>query len=147
MIPERRLSFADFGRYTVPADNTVRAGMLIVLSATDVASTHEDYPDATEATADTHVAFAIAKGDPGTSYAAGEQFDATHLFSSVEWVRVGTGGATRGLRAVATTDGLTNIGANGNATTRTYSPGIFLQTGVVGDMVALGVMPSTANKT
>jgi hypothetical protein len=139
--PERRLNFADWGRYTVPAGQTVRAGMPIVLDATDTNGS-EDYVNAREATAATSVVFAIAKGDPGTSYAAGEQFDALHIFSVVQWARVGTGGATRGSRAVATTDGLTNAAAHGTAA-RVHSPGIFLATGVAGDFVAIGIAPSS----
>jgi hypothetical protein len=146
MLPERRLSSADFGRYTVPSGQTVRAGMPVTLDATDTNGS-EDYPNAREAVADTTIVIGIAQGDPGTSYAAGEQFDVTHLFSNVEWALVGTGGATRGSRAAATSDGFTNAAANGNATTRTHSPGIFLVTGVVGDFVPLAIMPSGLNKT
>jgi hypothetical protein len=139
--PERRLEHADFGRYTVPSGQTVHGGMSLLLDATDTNGS-EDYPNAREATADTSVVFAIANGDPGVSYAAGAQFDATHVFSVVQWVKVGTGGATRGSRAVATTDGLTNAAAHGTAT-RVHSPGIFLATGVAGDFVALGVCPAS----
>jgi len=147
MLPERRLKFADFGTYTVPATLTVRAGMPLTLDATDVSPATEDFPNAREAVADTTIVFAIAKGAPGVSYAAAAQFEATHLFTSVEWVLVGTGGADRGSRAVAAADGLTNAPANGNATTRIHSPGIFLASGVVGDFVPLAIMPCGLNKT
>ena len=145
ITPERRLEHADFGRYTVPAGQTVRAGMPLILDATD-SNGSEDCWNAREATTAASIVFAIAKGDPGTSYTAGQQFDALHVFSVVDWVRVGTAGATRGQRAVAASDGLVNAAAHGT-TNRAHSPGIFLMTGVSGDVVAIGVCPAVLSTT
>ena len=147
-LPDRRVTYQDFGEYTVPSGQTVRPAMPVVLNATD-GNGSEDYPNAQEATADTHIAIGIARGNPGaTAYAAGARFEATHLFTSVEWVRAGTGTVTRGARVVSTTDGVIDAPANGNGTTAVHSPGVAL-TGstIAGTTIALAIMPSAINKT
>ncbi len=50
-------------------------------------------------------------------------------------VKVGTGGATRGLYGVVVSDGLTNSGTLGGGTTLVNVIGQFIETGVVGDVV------------
>lgn len=52
-------------------------------------------------------------------------------------VKVGTGGATRGLYAVVVADGLTNTATIGGGTVVKNLAGRFLQTGVAGDVVGL----------
>lgn len=151
LTPGRRIEHLDVGQYSVQtagSSATVRPNFLIKM----LSATHSDgeTPEAAECSADTDVPIGISQGVPGsdaTTY--GVKFDATHLFSGVEWVLVGTGGATRGLRAslAAAADGLTNAPALGNGTTRFHSPGIFLETGSAGDIVALGVCPSVMTKT
>jgi len=54
-------------------------------------------------------------------------------------VKVGTGGATRGLYGIAATDGIINRALGGGTTSRNILVK-FLQTGVVGDFV--GAMPA-----
>ena len=50
-------------------------------------------------------------------------------------VKVGTGGATRGLYGVVVSDGLTNSGTLGGGTVLKNVIGIFMETGVAGDVV------------
>jgi len=135
MIPARRTQFTDSRKFTAGA--TVRAGVPIILQATDTYGSQEK-PDVIEAANNTVNIIGIPRGEPGTSYAAGAEFDAWVISSTVLHVRVGTGGATRGSRAAqsGSGDGLTDLPAFGTAT-RIYSPGIFLGGGVVGDWVAL----------
>jgi len=59
-------------------------------------------------------------------------------------VKVGTGGATRGLYAVVVDDGLTNSGTLGGGTVLKNIVGKFLQTGVAGDVVGLRFHPFAA---
>jgi len=60
-------------------------------------------------------------------------------------VTVGTGGATRGTLAVRVSDGYTDAATVGGGTTAQYIRGMFLQSGVVGDVVGLmiGINPSS----
>lgn len=147
--PEKRVDFLDAQVFTVAAGQTVRPGMGIKIATTDTSPATADYPQAQEAIADTDDAIAIAMGEPGdTAYAAGAQFSAYYVAGGgVLPVLVGTGGATRGVSAVCTSDGFTDVGANGNATTRIFSPGVFLRTGVATDWVPLLVKPRGLNKT
>ena len=55
-------------------------------------------------------------------------------------VKVGTGGATRGLPATMAADGFIDRALGGGTTAREIS-GFFMQTGVVGDKVGLAVAP------
>jgi len=146
MLPDRRITYADFGVYTVPVGQTVRPGMPVKLNATD-SNGSESYPNAQEAVADTDIAIGIARGEPnGTAYAAGAQFEVVHFWTSVDWVRAGTGTVTRGLRVVCASDGVINAPANGNGTTAVHSPGVaFNSSTVAGTLIALGIMPSALN--
>lgn len=56
---------------------------------------------------------------------------------SVMPVKVGTGGATRGVDATTVADGFTDAAANGGGSTSQIIKGKFLQTGVAGDLVGL----------
>lgn len=72
--------------------------------------------------------------------AAGEKVECALLTgTAVVPVRVGTGGATRGLWAVMVADGVTNQ-TLGGGTVVAFVLGKFLQSGVVGDVV--GLMPA-----
>lgn len=55
---------------------------------------------------------------------------------AVERVKVGTGGATRGLYAKSTADGFTDQ-AIADGTTPRFIAGMFMQSGVVGDYVGM----------
>jgi len=57
---------------------------------------------------------------------------------SIVPVLVGTGGATRGEYAIATTDGYTNQTLGGGTTVK-YIAGQFLQSGVAGDYVGMQI--------
>lgn len=52
-------------------------------------------------------------------------------------VKVGTGGATRGVDATTVADGFTDAATNGTGTVSQIIKGKFLQTGVAGDLVGL----------
>jgi hypothetical protein len=58
--------------------------------------------------------------------------------NGIKKVKVGTGGATRGKAAKFVANGLTNA-TIGGATTALFSCGQFLESGVVGDMVAVNL--------
>jgi hypothetical protein len=147
--PETRLDGLDSQLFTVAAGQTVRPGMGIKIAATDASPATADYPQAQEAIADTDDPIAIAAGElDATAYAAGEIFTGYLMAGGgVIPILVGTGGITRGLSAVCASDGFTNAPANGNGTTRIFSPGVALATGVVGDGVALLVKPRALAKT
>lgn len=59
-------------------------------------------------------------------------------------VKVGTGGATRGEQAVVVADGVTNSGTLGGGSVIKNLVGMFLETGVVGDVVGLVFRPTVA---
>lgn len=147
--PDKRIDYLDSQVFTVAAGQTVRAGMGVKIATTDTAPATADYPQAQEAIADTDDPIAIAYSDnPDETWSAGETFTGILLAGGgVIPVLVGTGGATRGTSAVATTDGFTNAPANGNGTTRIFSPGVFLRTGVATDWVEMLVKPRALNKT
>lgn len=146
MMPAQRTGLADAKIFTAGA--TVRAGVPIVLQSSDSSYGSQDKPKAIEAADATTIPIAIPKGEPGTSYAAGEEFEAWLLVgAAILHVRVGTGGVTRADRVVqsGSGDGITTMPAFGTAT-RIHSPGLVLNTGVVGDFVALLVMPAMTSK-
>lgn len=146
--PEKRIDGLDSQVFTVAAGQTVRAGMGIKIAATDTSPATADYPQAQEAIADTDDPIAIAYGEPGESWTAGETFTGILVAGGgMIPVLVGTGGVTRGLSVTATTDGFTNAAANGNGTTRIFSPGVAFATGVVGDFVPMLMKPRALAKT
>lgn len=59
-------------------------------------------------------------------------------------VKVGTGGATRGMNAVVAADGLTNAPTLGGGSVLRNIVGQFAQTGVVGDVVGFRFNPFAA---
>jgi hypothetical protein len=141
--PERRINKAgDTKVYKVKAGQTVRANFPVKLM---VSVTDPEYDEIQECAANTDDCFAISTGPVGETFAAGDLVECTHVFSVVEQVKVGTGGATIGLSAVAASDGFTDAPAHGTGS-RIYSPGIFLKTGVVGDIVSLGLNRTVLSK-
>jgi hypothetical protein len=147
--PEKRIDGLDSQIFTVAAGQTVRPGMGIKIASTDTSPATADYPQSQEAIADTDDPIAIAAGEiDDTAYAAAATYSAFLVASGGAIpVLVGTGGATRGVSAVCASDGFTDAPANGNGTTRIFSPGVFLATGVVGDSVPLLVKPRALAKT
>lgn len=147
--PEKRLDNVDSQYFTVAASQSVRPGMGIKMASTDTSPATADFPQAQEATANTDDVLAIVDGDAGYStFTAGQTFSAYLVQGTgVIPVLVGTGNATRGAMAVATTNGFTDAPANGNATTRVFSVGTFMRTGVAGDIVPVLIRARAINKT
>jgi hypothetical protein len=84
--------------------------------------------------------FGIAR----TSQTAGQEV-VIDLFGPIIPVKVGTGGATRGTKAKHVTDGFTDATAhNSDGTGNESTYGIFLQSGLAGDIV--GMVPGAANR-
>ena len=82
-----------------------------------------------------------AAGEDGIGVAlstqvAGDQVQVALYGWAIVPVKVGTGGATRGLWAKSVADGFTDLTTGGGSTAR-YAHGKFLQSGVVGDLVGL----------
>lgn len=75
--------------------------------------------------------------------AAGERVQVL-IGEGVVKVKVGTGGATRGLYAVVVADGVTNSGTLGGGSVLKNLVGRFLQTGVAGDVVGLIFSPTAS---
>ena len=145
MNPQMRTQFATTKEFT--AAGTVRVGMQIKLAATDSVSTNPEFPDAIECADNTVQGIGIVKGNAGDSYSSGETFTAWLLSSTILHVKVGTGGATRGSCAsqAAAADGLTNLPAFGTGSV-VHSPGVFFNTGVAGDHVAMMSLPAMTSK-
>ena len=147
--PDKRVAGLDFQTFTVASGQTVRAGMGVKMAATDTSPATSEYPQAQEAIADTDLVDAIAYGEPGTSWTAGQQFPGViPIGAGVIPIRVGTGGVTRPGHIVPASDGFTNAPANGNGTTRIFSPGTALETSATaGDFVGMRVRPAVIAKT
>lgn len=91
--------------------------------------------------ADSDLAIGIAQED-GAALA----FVEVHMFAPGATVaKVGTGGATRGKKAVIVSDGFTDAPADNGATTPKPTYGVFMNSGSAGDFV--GLMPAVANRT
>ena len=147
--PEKRIDGLDSQVFTVAAGQTVRPGMGIKIASTDTAPADANYPQAQEAVADTDDPIAIAAGEiDATAYAAGATFTGYLVAGGgMIPILVGTGGVTRGLSVVCASDGFTDAPANGNGTTRVFSPGVAFATGAVGDSVAMLLKPRALAKT
>jgi hypothetical protein len=142
--PDQRVQFADFGTYAVKSGGAVAPAYPVMLSTTNTGRLQ----DVTNVTADTDDPVGIGWLDiEDDDLEPGAEAEVLHLFSVVVWVRVGTGGATRGKRGVfsGSADGLKDAPAHGT-TTRIYSPGMFLETGSVGEIVPMGVMPAVLSR-
>lgn len=78
-----------------------------------------------------------------TAGAAGDRVQITHLVGPIIIpVLVGTGGATRGIRAQTVADGVTDVTPVAAGTTLVWSHGWFTESGVAGDIV--GMIPSVS---
>jgi hypothetical protein len=124
------------GTYTVASSQTVKAGMSVVLSGSDTAI------DQAVITDDTQIG--VALGTPGTSYSAGDLVQVLH-YGPIVPVLVGTGGATRGKKAVVSSsnDGMTDCAAHDSDGTGNQNvQGVFMQSGDatehVGMMMVMG---------
>jgi hypothetical protein len=84
----------------------------------------------------TAAAAAVTCGIALETKAAGERVQVLVSEGLVK-VKVGTGGATRGLYAVVVSDGVTNSATLGGGTVVKNLVGRFMQTGVAGDVVGL----------
>lgn len=119
-------------RFYVASGQTVVAGRAILLSGSD----NECAP----AGADSDLAVGIAQNG-GT---AGQPIDA-FMFGPVVPVKVGTGGATRGKKAVLVADGVADApDHNSDGTGNQAIYGIFVQSGVAADEV--GMMLAASNR-
>ena len=119
-------------RFHVATGQTVEPGRPILLSGSDDECAH--------AGAGSDLAVGISQNG-GT---AGDPIDA-FMFGPVVPVKVGTGGATRGKKAIIVSDGVTDApdhDSDGTGNQAIY--GIFVQSGVAGDFV--GMMPVPSNR-
>jgi hypothetical protein len=119
--------------YTAATGETITEGRAVKLASAD---------EEIAACAAGNAALGIALD----SCAAGERAEVLISPDAICKVKVGTGGATRGLWAVVVSDGLTDSGTLGGGTTLVNVIGRFLQTGVVGDTVAFQFHPFAAVK-
>ena len=111
--------------YTVAANDTATAGEAVLL---DSDTTVDDCDGASD----------LAIGVALASAVAGAQVQVAMFGHAVIPVLVGTGGATRGTKAILVSDGFTNAPAHdsdGNLNSAIY--GIFLQSGTAAQMVGL----------
>jgi hypothetical protein len=128
----RKTDFATIMRFTVASGQTATKGKPVLLSGSD--------DEIDDAGADSDLAVGIAL----ETKAAGKECD-VYLFGPVVPVLVGTGGATRGTKAVIVADGFTNAPAhNSDGTGNQAVYGIFMQTGAAGDLV--GMIPAPSNR-
>lgn len=117
---------------TVVAGGSVTAGLPVILSGTD--------QECTVAPAGSDLSVGVAQN----SAAPGERVDVT-LYGPPIPVVVGTGGATRGMKAVIVATGFTNAPAHDSSgATDGAIYGIFIQSGVAGDLV--GMIPAPGNR-
>lgn len=109
--------------YTVQAAGAVTKGMSVKLGTSE-----DEVLNAS--TNDKAIGYATE------TKAAGERVEICMAGYAIVPVLVGTGDATHGEHAIAAANGLTNQTLGGGTTVK-YIEGIFLQTGVAGDTVAL----------
>ncbi len=112
--------------YIVAAGQVVTKGRAVQFAAAD------DEVQIADAANDKHIGIAMSSG------VAGERVQVELLFAKIVPVIVGTGGATRGEWGRLATDGYTDQTLGGVQTVK-YCGGVFLQSGVAGDWVGLGV--------
>lgn len=127
------LDFAIIRPFKVPTSKTVANGQRVKFSGAD---------DQVEVCGAGEDGFAIAMKDG----VAGDIVECLLEGHAVAKVKVGTGGATRGLFAIATADGFKDQAIADGTTPRLFA-GKFLQTGVVGDLVGMLLGVSTPCST
>lgn len=126
----KKINFGTIGTYTVVTGETVRGGMPVILHTADTTI------DEAIATDDTAIGIALGFG---TTYTAGQEVQVLH-YGPIVPVLVGTGGATRGTKAVVAgaADGLTDAAAhNSDGTGNVNVLGVFMQTGSAADEVGM----------
>lgn len=126
----RKFEYAHIKSYTVEAASTATVGRLASFGASDTT------------VADSAAAADDAIGVFLTGGAAGDRVDIA-LFGPTVAVLVGTGGATRGSKAVNVANGVTDAPAHaaGGATANQIY-GIFMQSGLAGDVVGMQILAS-----
>ena len=87
------------------------------------------------------VVTAIGGNPQVTAGAAGDRVTVQPLTGGIIPVKVGTGGATRGLFAKAAADGLTDATPAAAAANLRFVAGVFTQSGSAGDLVGMIPMP------
>lgn len=126
----RKLENATFVECLVAAGEVTYAGRLVVVDS----GVGDNYVK--DAGAATDLGIGIARETLTSS--TGVQRCQVTLLAPVEAVTVGTGGATVGKKAVATTDGFTDAATHDSDNTGNSSIyGIFMQTGTAGQTVGL----------
>lgn len=129
----RKLNFVTIGNYTVAATKTATEGELLILSGAD-----NEVEDANGAS-DLGIGIAVH------SAAAGQPVEVYHPAPIIP-VKVGTGGATRGKKAVNVADGFTDAAYPHDSSGATDQAiyGIFMESGLAGTVV--GMMPIFSNR-
>lgn len=127
----KKIGYATIGSYTVAAGQTATLGMGVLLSGAD------DAVATAGANSDLCVGIAL------TTAAAAARVDVIH-FAPIVPVLVGTGGATRGAKAMILADGFADAPAHAAGNTVRSIYGIFMQSGVAGDRV--GMMLCAGNR-
>lgn len=117
----------------IASGQTATKGLAIIFSGAD------DEIAAAGADSDLAVGVALESG------VAGDYVECAMFAPGAVEVLVGTGGATRGTKAILVADGFTNAAADNGGTTPKPVYGIFVNTGVAGDYV--GLMPCPSNRT
>lgn len=127
---KRKHQFATVDTFTVATGQTILINRAVLLSGADT--------DIAPAGADSDLAVGVAL----TGGAAGTRVD-VYLFGPVVPVVVGTGGATRGTKAVLVADGFANAPAhNSDGTGNQAIYGIFMQSGVATEVVGMQLQAS-----
>jgi hypothetical protein len=121
--------------YTVASGQTVTLGKTVKFGSTD--------NEIQDAGANSDLAIGVAR----KSGVAGDVVEVVHPFTVVVPMLVGTGGTTRGAKQKVVSDGITDADTNGGGTTSIISEGIALQSGVIGDLVSVGLVPAARVKT
>ena len=120
----RKFEFAHIKEYTVASGQTATAGRCAVFSGSDT--------EVDDAGADSDLVIGIFL----TTAAAGARTSLA-LFGPVVPVVVGTGGATRGKKAVPVSDGVTDAATLADGDTAKPTVGIFMQSGTAGQTVGM----------
>jgi len=125
----RKREFATFWTATVAAGQTATLGRLAIFAAAD--------DQVQTAGSGSDLTIGVFKETAAASARVEIQ-----LWAPVVPVVVGTGGATRGTKAVGVADGITDAAAHDSSgTTDNAIVGIFMQSGIAGDTVGMMLMP------
>lgn len=123
----RALTKLDFAcRHTLTSDAAMDRGAEVKFGASDTACT----------AAGTNDPLAIGTVERAVT-ASGKAVSVLLYGHAIIPVKVGTGGATRGVDAITVADGFTDAASNGGGTTSQIIKGKFMQSGAAGDVVGL----------